>query len=708
MQTIENFFNLKYATESIDFDKTTEALHQFGSVFDPSYRTQRLILQVKKDPQTGKLILEAKKHQDISWKETFEGFFTGSFRIRNIFTVFQRVMAEKQRTSNSQDLIGKVSYPSDDSNTIEDSLVTCSILFHREKIRDTFSFLTFLVKQCHTDINKYNGLGRTPLIEAIIQHKDRLRDNTSLICCLINELGADSKKSDKKGKDPHSWGLSLNISTVLMACKTRAIKKPTQELNFNIKQLKAQPEQEKIKTAQIIAIKTSEELHRKVGLIWGLEGDVSCVIDSQTVNVHLEGSINTLLIPRIQPLINDFCKQPETTNELSVEEIAKFRQTFEQAKLSVDLECDFDGLTRKKEPLLIGHGVEGHAIGLVIYEDKIAVCNRGFRTTNAGVVIFQLKQALTSDILKNLLSKKDITEFNSTLTSLSHENPLMLDQKDQSVGNCSWASLKTTVQALLYIILKERPHLNEEAARQKSRALYKSFAIFSRIKSLEEYVNNPSPSKEIVQKLLVKVVQHKERFSQEQYTHLIQLLVEKSGADLNAAQKEKKIEKYPIPYLAKLVLNGDITALKKLTPDQANQTFKVVGGFISLLYLANCEGKTQAAHVLIERGAKTSASELNALVKRNDELANALVTFNPEVFKSFIKTRDQANQVIKFHETYFSLLRLATCAENINAVRFLIEKGARDLPNEEGLTALKTAEALELHDIAALLKSEQS
>lgn len=492
MQRIENFFSPKYASENIDFAKTTEALQLFGSVSDPENRTQRLVLQVKRDQTTEKLILEAKKYQDITWRETIVGFFTGSFRISNIFTVFQRVMEDMQKTGDPQNLASRFSdsiqqHRPNDSMSLGDSLVTCSVLFHREGVRDTKDFLKFLVDECHVNINKLNGLGRTPLIEAIIQHKDRIKENTLLMRFLVDELWANPFKKEPYLRCFNNHLLRNNLEK----CQTLINKK--------------------------------FEIIKNLGLIWGLKGHIE--------HLNLEESLFQRGLSRIQPLISDFCEQVEMTRELSAEEIKKFSQAFAHGITIEPFFGDFDPPSFPlPEPFIISDGfnLNNHFVGVVIYKNQIAVCNRGYGTTNSGAEIFQLKQPLTSDILKGLLSKKVISEFNQELISLSHENVTKLDQKKQKVGNCGWASLKTTVHALLYMLLKERSDLSEEAVRQKSRSLYKSFATFSRMKILEEYLNTVSPHQKVLQKVSVKVEQHKNRFSPEQYAHLSQLLAKQT------------------------------------------------------------------------------------------------------------------------------------------------------------------------------------
>lgn len=224
-------------------------------------------------------------------------------------------------------------------------------------------------------------------------------------------------------------------------------------------------------------------------------------IDRQPLN--LEGAKPVELNDHMQKVFADFANEnPLMKEKLSPENIEDIKQAFANASLKGMSQSDgvLDALKSGKSALILG-GTVGHLINLVFCNDKLIICNRGEGVKpaaggkcQAGVVYDCKADTLKEQTVRKLLTEfPNIQEFAAAIDSSFGKvklDDLGFTKKEQKVGNCTWASAKTALYALLY----------SKCDSKTADEIYKAFTVFARKQAIEELRNDPKVPPDLLQK----------------------------------------------------------------------------------------------------------------------------------------------------------------------------------------------------------------
>lgn len=398
-----------------------------------------------------------------------------------------------------------------------------------------------VLNELGADLDKIDGEGNTPLSKAIAEYDIPMVE-------LLLSLGAGVNKTDASGKTPLTSAVWHNqIKVVELLIKSKA------DLNLNddnkhtpLTFAAARGREEIIKIlvkngadvnfsnlygytpfayAMIFANfksllpllvslgadeKFATELLKRKNLahIWGIKG-FSTLNDQKGVKrkFELEASFTKSSLALMTDYIEKFFKFEESSNA-SLPEAAKqdIYETFNHALSEPSNVARVDRIKSGKPCVIMG-GWCGHDISIVIHNERLFICNRGAGKGKNAVVAYQLPSSLaTNELIHNFKIKyKNANEFNFYLQKLNLTKLGEYNQKDQKVGNCSWASAKIAFGVLCRIYTSDLV----------GRELYKKFTAFARTYSLEEYLKTSSSvDQELVDKVNLKMKKKKQNSPQ--------------------------------------------------------------------------------------------------------------------------------------------------------------------------------------------------
>lgn len=365
-----------------------------------------------------------------------------------------------------------------------------------------------------------NGIfnGRTALIKAINIGKP------PLINALL-ALGADIHQCDERGATPFMWAIKKNNfelvklwgnaaeinqrdqdgeSPLFWAVKESEDPKMVElvyslgdrEVNtYNCQGLSPllfamfnkQPEIEKL----LINLEADEEYAiegcKRIFLahIFGIGGP-STLKDKNGVShtLRLEGCCSAYIMQKLSEYATSFFNSSDLVDESIISKESQL-EILESLEQSYPLVSDDEILNRinLRKPCVILAGIEGHAISMVIYQGKLVVFNRGMGGKDNAAEIYELPNQITEDFITKLTTRyssgtisSSAATFNEMITGLNLTYLGGFKQKDQKVGNCTWASAKGALGVLCRLV------------SLTGKRLYKIFTSFSRAKGLEDYV----------------------------------------------------------------------------------------------------------------------------------------------------------------------------------------------------------------------------
>lgn len=149
----------------------------------------------------------------------------------------------------------------------------------------------------------------------------------------------------------------------------------------------------------------------------------------------------------------------------------------------------------------------GHAEGLLIFDDLLMKINRGARNENqsGGIVIF--KKSPEAEVFFStfpILNENNENEFmdgdaidNEIAKIVLPTTPFILPMKDQKTGNCPWATSKAFVQAIYFAVIRKHlqnnhPEEDESSINEKAasiaKSMYKEFSMADRVREIKEYI----------------------------------------------------------------------------------------------------------------------------------------------------------------------------------------------------------------------------
>lgn len=242
--------------------------------------------------------------------------------------------------------------------------------------------------------------------------------------------------------------------------------------------------------------------HKMIAHIWGIGGTCNMIKKGKKRIVNLEGMDSMYSMHTLSECLQEFFKTNKTLKKAEKREI----QDAIDHTISAEIQGQHiyeDALSRIKsgKPQVIMAGWTGHCISIVLYKNQIAICNRQANSGQNAVEFYSLpKEFVTKSILKNFSKEYDNKEeFDEMFTVLCSRLSLMhlggYHQKEQKVGNCTFASAKGAVG----ILFSFYAHKGEGAPTRS--LLYKSFTADLRQKKLTQYVLTKDPNIEILQSI---------------------------------------------------------------------------------------------------------------------------------------------------------------------------------------------------------------
>ena len=113
------------------------------------------------------------------------------------------------------------------------------------------------------------------------------------------------------------------------------------------------------------------------------------------------------------------------------------------------------------KPTLLRAEFPGHAFGVIIYKDFLAIVNRGDGKLNKGISYFKIpdskKILINAEFIKNLKQKSKSGLMGLLGRVVDLNNPLFTEQvKDQRHGTCAFVNIyKSSMLAALYFMIQE-------------------------------------------------------------------------------------------------------------------------------------------------------------------------------------------------------------------------------------------------------------
>ena len=255
------------------------------------------------------------------------------------------------------------------------------------------------------------------------------------------------------------------------------------------------------------------QMHR-VAQAWGLSGTM---FHADTRGNVQEGPLDMGMGGLVMPLLSGF------VNKFFGEELSGALCSSEKASIREALESAYDGSIgflqsmtladsvlaeriKSKKPTVAFLAFEQHLIGLVFCNGKLFVCNRG-AGPGRGIEIYSFEDScITPELMTSLKDLRTINGFREILGSVRFHFEGKIDQHRQKVGNCLFASAKSTFLALVYSVTQDR--ISDPKARLNlSRETYKKFTAFCRTNSLVEYLAR-NPAQSVLDKIQQKLVQN--------------------------------------------------------------------------------------------------------------------------------------------------------------------------------------------------------
>ncbi len=153
--------------------------------------------------------------------------------------------------------------------------------------------------------------------------------------------------------------------------------------------------------------------------------------------------------------------------------------------------------------IVISSGLYNHSANFILADTLIVILNRGAYAKHAGADFYTIgnQAAITPQLVQSLFSATVSTAKQAAYyealfrygiyekLQLSPAEAYDLPAKNQSVGNCTWANIKMTIQALLLIhLLKQYADFPLTELKKIAHYYYKTWTDFDRTRALKLYL----------------------------------------------------------------------------------------------------------------------------------------------------------------------------------------------------------------------------
>lgn len=259
----------------------------------------------------------------------------------------------------------------------------------------------------------------------------------------------------------------------------------------------------------------SEFLRRKfLAHVWGVKGQSNLTNQAGVEKkIKLEGMHSKYAMRNLYKYAKEFFNN----NELADRSVLKENQNkiieacANSFPLSTNLRKAVEAI-HVHDPLIILEGTEAHAISMVLCKNELFICNRGDGRKADAVERYVLPAALVTEELLETLTQQyaDVGAFNRMIAGLRLKSLKGFNQKDQKVGNCTWASGKGALGILCRVYADPNWGTATEGANEateRGHALYKKFTSFAREKAYRDYLKEAP--KEVQDTYILESIQSK-------------------------------------------------------------------------------------------------------------------------------------------------------------------------------------------------------
>lgn len=347
-----------------------------------------------------------------------------------------------------------------------------------------------LLGELGADLNKFIEAGWTPLTYAVAANKSEMVK-------LLKELGADIDRSDGFQVTPLTVAVSVNkLEMIKLLGELGADLNKVDDRGCSaLTMAVVQDKPEMVALLKDKANSDFEPLERKfLAHAWGIKGfsEFRRKETDQLGIIPYEGLWPTYTMKMLSKYARAFFDEikessiPKETRDQLVQAIEKGFPDGSSSSMAARVQ--------RGEPVIISAGFQKHAISMVLFKGQLAICNRGRGRKKNAVEFYSFpSEQVTQEMIEKFTKiYSDLESFNQMLRDLKLEFIEGYNQKDQAVGNCSWASPKASFGALCHLYLGKQP----------GREIYKKFTAFTRERSLESYLQqSTSPDKNLILKI---------------------------------------------------------------------------------------------------------------------------------------------------------------------------------------------------------------
>lgn len=237
--------------------------------------------------------------------------------------------------------------------------------------------------------------------------------------------------------------------------------------------------------------------------VWGIKGHSSIVKNGITYRFNRQSNFRGVVLKTLSEYVKKFFESKELIR-LSKEDRERIEKVMSNTvPISSETPGQLAMRAQAGEPIAILAGSNGHSVSIVLFQGKLAICNRGEGRSENAVEYFSLPaEKISEDLIKNLTKIYATTaEFNAYVKSLKLDWSGGFKQKDQKVGNCTVASAKGILGILFRMMTDE----------EIGRATYKQFTLFLRDETLSDFSEHPSTDDGLLDAIGAKAKAKKEK-----------------------------------------------------------------------------------------------------------------------------------------------------------------------------------------------------